>query len=194
MTLFRTRDSISRRAAIAGLGAGGLGIALATTVRQASAQDAADMATHPIVGTWLVAPRDPSGSHDTIIFGADGSVIQGWAASAAGPQGATLSGSGLGVWEPTGPRSIAFTAVTVNSDATGANLGTFTLDGHLEVGEDGQTWVDSGELSVITLRDTAGAVVQEIPTAGAPPVTAVRMRVKAPGFPAGAPGAATPTS
>lgn len=196
MPTSRPSTTLSRRAALAGLSAGGLGLALAAAARPAAAQDAAsELATHPIVGTWLVAPRDASGGDDTIILGADGSVLQGWAASAAGPQGVTFSGPGVGTWEPTGPRTIAFTAVTVNSDAAGTNLGTFTLDGHLEVSADGQTWVDDSPASFVTVRDKGGAVVMAAPAlAAGQRVTATRIRVKAPSFPAGAPPVATPTA
>src|SRR5215213_2274268 len=45
-----TRKSVTRRTALAGLGAGGLGVALAASVRTAAAQDAT--AAGPLVGTW----------------------------------------------------------------------------------------------------------------------------------------------
>ena len=51
MTDHRTESTVSRRTALAGLGAGGLGVALAaTSARHATAQDA-EMANHPLVGT-----------------------------------------------------------------------------------------------------------------------------------------------
>jgi len=62
------------------------------------------------------------------------------------------------------------------------------------VSEDGLTLLDDQLQGTITLRDAAGAIVQEFPAAGDPPVTGVRMGVGAPGFPEAAPGAATPTS
>ena len=58
--------------------------------------------------------------------------------------------------------------------------------------EDGQTLVDDQSQVPITIRDAAGVIVQEVPGAGAPPVTGIRMGVGAPGFPQN-PGAATPT-
>src|SRR4051794_39644261 len=68
-----TERTVTRRTALAGLGAGGLGVALATTTRHASAQDtAAAMAHHPLVGTWLsgTTPNDISLNY----WGADGSM------------------------------------------------------------------------------------------------------------------------
>ena len=48
MTTSTHQPSVSRRTALAGLGAGGLGLALAATARRAAAQDAAtDLAEPP---------------------------------------------------------------------------------------------------------------------------------------------------
>jgi hypothetical protein len=114
------------------------------------------------------APRDPSGA-----------------------QGVTFVGPQVGTCEPTGPRSIHFTGVQLHSDVNGVFTGTVTIDGYPEVSEDGQTLVDDQSQVTITIRDAAGFIVQEVPGAGAPPVTGIRMGVGAPGFPQN-PGAATP--
>ncbi len=55
MTTPRITAPVSRRTALAGISAGGLGLAIASTTRQTSAQDAttATLATHPLTGTWL---------------------------------------------------------------------------------------------------------------------------------------------
>ena len=83
MTTSSTGRTVSRRAALAGLGVGGVGLALAATARPASAQDAAtEMANHPIVGVWLVTtPIGPS----LAVFSADGTNIQGVTTAQAGP-------------------------------------------------------------------------------------------------------------
>jgi hypothetical protein len=49
----RITNPVSRRAALAGVSAGSLGLALATTVGHTAAQDATPTATvgHPLVGT-----------------------------------------------------------------------------------------------------------------------------------------------
>jgi hypothetical protein len=62
------------------------------------------------------------------------------------------------------------------------------------VSEDGQTVVDDRSRGMITIREAAGAVVKEMPTAGAPPVTWIWMGVEAPGFPEGTSGTATPAA
>ena len=104
----------------------------------------------------------------------------------------------MGTWEADSDRRGHFTATQLLSDASGAFLGSVTVDGYPEVSEDGQTFVDDGSKVMVTIRDATGAVVQQIPGAGAPPVTGIRMAPGAPGFPeggaAGTPVAGTPTS
>lgn len=106
----------------------------------------------------------------------------------------TFVGPQVGTWEPTGPRSIHFTGVQLHSDANGTFTGTVTIDGYPEVSEDGQTLLDDQSQVVVTIRDAAGRILQEMPGAGGPPVTGMRMGVGMPGFVMGAPAAATPTS
>jgi hypothetical protein len=73
--------------------------------------------------------------------------------------------------------------VQIHSDAEGNYVGSVTIDGYPVVSEDGQSLLDDQSQGTITIRDAAGAVVQEMPTAGAPPVTGIRMGAGAPGFP-----------
>jgi hypothetical protein len=68
-----------------------------------------------------------------------------------------------------------------------------TVDGHPEASADGQRFVDDNALVMVTIRDAAGAVVQQVSGAGAPPVTGIRMAPGAPGFPEGT-ASATPTT
>jgi hypothetical protein len=192
MSTSRTTDSVSRRTALAGLGATGLGLALATRSRVATAQEASPeaMASHPIVGAWnVMTPGGPS----LAVFSADGTNIQGLPATQAGPQGVDFVGAQVGTWEPVSARGIHFTGVQLHSDANGTFTGTVTIDGYPEVSEDGQTILDDQSQVMITIRDAAGAIVQQVPGAGSPPVTGTRMGVGSPGFPEGTPTAATPT-
>ncbi len=98
----RPTPAVSRRAALAGLGAGGLGLALAATARRASAQEAMPYPTagHPLVGTW-VFDRDVDDATDAprvVVFTADGGLLD--------------PGEGVaGAWRATGPRSAAWTLV-----------------------------------------------------------------------------------
>jgi hypothetical protein len=197
MSTPRTTDTVSRRTALAGLGAGGLGLALAASTRQVSAQDAAaDLANHPMVGSWLVAGRrGPS----MTIYGPDGSFSDSGLVTEAGPNGVALLSSAVGRWESTSERGIRFTAVQVQADANGTYLGSITIDGHPTASEDGQTFSDADPETTLTFRDAAHNVVQvvapyEADDGSVLPRTGVRIGVGAPGFPEGTPTTATPAS
>jgi hypothetical protein len=93
MRTTRFRDSVSRRSVVAGIGAGGLGVAAAMT-GQVSAQESTPgtMGTHPVVGTWIVRFEDPTQAPAVGVWLADGSFLD--------------AGSGhAGRWEPTGPNT-----------------------------------------------------------------------------------------
>ena len=198
----RPPEATSRRRALAGLGAGGLGLALAPSARPAGAQDAtaAAMAGHPTVGAWLVmnptTPPRASGASFTAV----GIMTISDAPSYVDPAfGAAFAGASIGTWEPTGERSIRFTLVQPLSDAAGTYLGTFALDGFPEVSEDGLSFVDEGTSAKMTIRDANNVVVMQAGGGGGeepmtPPVHARRIRVGDPGFPEGTPAAGTPAS
>jgi hypothetical protein len=194
MTTSNTGHSVSRRTALAGLGAGGLGLALATRGHRAAAQEATPdaLATHPIVGVWnAMTPGGPS----LATFLADGSATFANPPTAVDPaRGVIYLSPSVGTWEPTGPRGIHFTATLVITDANGTHVGYQTNDAYPVVSEDGQTLLDDQSQGQVTIRDAAGVTVQAFATAGAPPVTGTRMGVGAPGFPADTPTAATPTT
>ncbi len=200
MTTARIAASVSRRTALSGLGAGGLGLAIASTTRQTSAQDAttSTLATHPLTGTWLAMANPPRPEDPQVAvpshFSADGSVLLMFPLSQAGPQGVQFCSAYVGTWVADGERRGHFTAVQVISDADGTFLGTTTVDGYPLVNEDGQTFIDDGSKVIITIRDPAGAIVQQFPGAGARPVTGTRMGDGRSGFPDGTPNAATPTA
>jgi hypothetical protein len=189
-----TDRSVSRRTALTGIGAAGVGLALNGRGPQAAAQDATtdSMANHPIVGVWMVTtPGGPA----LAVFSADGTNIQGVPAAQSGSQGVTFTGAQVGTWAPVSARGIHFTGVQLQTDATGTLTGTVTIDGHPTVSEDGQTLVDDSPETTVTIRDAAGAVVNVITGADlGPPATGVRMGVGAPGFPEGTPETATPTA
>ena len=156
------------------------------------------MSTHPIVGTWLMILTGTGGAFAET-FGPDGSVVAGFPVTEtddpiAGADGVTYLGPGVGVWEPTGPRSVAFTIIQALSDADGTPLGTLTIDAFLELSEDGQTAVDDWTLgTTLTYRDTAQNVVDSFAVPSEfPPLVGTRMRVGAAGFPEGTPTAGTP--
>jgi hypothetical protein len=201
MSTSRSDGSLSRRTALVGLGAGGIGAALAAGGRIAAAQEEAPDATanHPLTGTWMAManpplPEDPQVAAPSL-FAADGTVLLLFPATQRGPGGPVFQSAYVGVWEPDGDRRGHFTATQSLSDAEGTFLGTVTVDGYPEVNEDGQTFIDDGSQVMVTMRDASGAIVNQIVPTGQPiprPVTAVRMGVGAPGFPAPTSTASTP--
>jgi hypothetical protein len=189
MTTPRLDRSLSRRTALAGLGAGGIGMALATRGRIATAQDAPSdaKADHPMVGVWMTTT--PSGLAPGI-FSPDGTVVIIVPATQNSPLGMTYVSTEIGTWEPISERGIHFTAVQLHSNADGTYAGSITIDGHPVVNEDGQRFVDDSPESGPTIRDAQGAILDVL--RGGPPVTGVRMAVGVPGFPEATPASATP--
>jgi hypothetical protein len=167
----------------------GLGSHVGHTSAQEVTPDA--MASHPIVGVWMVtAPTGPA----LAVFSADGTNIQGVPTAQAGPQGVTFTGAQVGMWEPMDERSIHFTGVQLLTDAAGAFVGSVTIDGHPRVNDDGQSFIDDAPETTVTIRDAVNTIVAVIGGPPAPPATGVRMGVGSPGFPAGTPAAGTPST
>lgn len=185
MTMTDGRASLSRRTALGGLGAGALGLALATREFSVSAQATPDSrAQHPLTGMWLAMANPPLPDDPQIavpsVFAVDGSVLLVFPLTQAGPQGVQFNSANVGMWEPFDARTGHFTAVQVLSDADGAFLGTVTVDGYPVVSEDGQTFIDDGSLAMATIRDPTGEIVETVSGVGSRPVTAIRMGVGAP--------------
>jgi hypothetical protein len=173
---------VSRRSALGGVGGAAAALSLGGLGR-ATAQEATPsaMAAHPIVGVWLnmnaTVPPSPSVS----IYAADGSFVSINPVNYKDTERGVVYASDLvGTWEPTGPRSIHLTGISMESDGNAAFTGTFTLDAYPEVSEDGQTWTDDGTQVKATIRDATNAVVAVLGGGGdqppiTPPVMATRM-------------------
>jgi hypothetical protein len=140
-----TVPTVSRRTAVAGLGAGSLGLALAASVRQASAQDGtpAALAGHPIVGTWVI-DRNTATTAEVpvvVVFTDTGGFID--------------PGQGVaGVWEPTGPRSAAKTLIGFPDGGAG---GYAVIRATWEVDEGGDTMSGPAVVTVVTPDGTVVA-------------------------------------
>ena len=196
-------SGLSRRAALGGVGAAAATIGLGH-VDHVTAQEATPnaLAGHPMAGMWLAMANPPMPGDSQVpvpsLLAADGTVLLLFPVTQKGLQGVQFNSAYVGTWEPETERRAHFTAVQLLSDADGTFLGSVTVDGHPEASEDGQSFVDDNALVVVTIRDAAGAVLQEVSGAGAPPVTGIRMAPGAPGFPeglaTGTPMAGTPTS
>ncbi len=176
MSTSNTAAMVSRRVALAGLGAGGLGVALAAAGRPVAAQGpAADLATHPIVGICLSgrAPNDIAVSH----WGPDGSMSTNLPTVGVGANGKiTYSDPAMGSWVPISERGIHFIFTNRTYDATGALTGYFTVEGHPVAGEDGMTFWDDAVKATVTIRDANGVVIRSFGGDGSvPPGGGVRL-------------------
>jgi hypothetical protein len=186
MTLDRIGASVTRRTALTGLGAGGLGLALAASTHHASAQDAtADaMAGHPIVGTW-VFDRDIANVTDNpsvVVFTADGGLLD-------------PSQGVAGAWMATGPRSAAWTVIAFIEG--GAN-GYAAIRSTADVDEGGDALAGPYSFTIVAPDAT-------VVTSGQSESTAIRLQIEPieeggkplAGFPTWEPApppAATPTA
>jgi hypothetical protein len=183
--------------AVSGALTGALAISRSTTAQEAPPSA---MANHPIVGAWLVMdPSDPLNTRRAI-FAADGTLTVAYVPSYTDPErGVVLQGTAIGVWEPSGERSVHLTYVQAISDLHGTYLGTVTRDAYPEVSEDGRSFLDDGTQVHITFRDAANTIVNEAKGGGGAEaaerqVHAMRMQVANPGFPEATPVAGTPTT
>lgn len=168
MTTSPIDRSVSRRTALAGLGAAGIGMALST--RHAAAQEVAPTSPtgHPLAGTWIVDFPN-HGLPAIAVWAADGSFID--------------AGNGIsGVWAPTGPRTALHTWVKFVPDNGGAYI---SISGTIMVDETGEAWsqpyssmvvapdgtvvsTDSGTVHATRLRpvpeDQIGTPIAAVPT------------------------------
>lgn len=188
----------SRRSTVAALTSGGIGFAMLAGRSPASAQVAqVDYSDHPLCGMWLALanpqiPDDPQ-VYVPSLFTADGIVLLAFPISLRGRDGVDFISPTLGVWEPYDEQTGHFTVVQSVTDIDGNVRSVVTIDGHPQVSDDGETFVDDGSLVTVTVRDAAGGVLAVVPPATpSRSVTAVRMAVGLSGFPGNAPGDGTP--
>lgn len=144
---------LSRRTALAGLGAGSLAAALAA--RGASAQQAAtDPASHPIVGVWrnVTGPETPPGLRTINAIHGDGTLT--------GVH--SFGGAGVGAWHPVDARAVRWIIVYFNiADTPGQFVeGTVTVAGSLTVDEAGTTLTEE---TTVEIRAADDAVVASFP-------------------------------
>jgi hypothetical protein len=148
--LARSNFALTRRAAVAGFGVAGLGLAVVSDPRRVDAQEAtaAALAGHPLVGAWIV-DRNPDGPNDpptVYVFTSDGAVIDPLVGAA-------------GAWQATGPRSAAWTIAGYPTEAVGP--GYFVIRTTGEVDEAGATYTAT---ATVTIVGPDGTVVGGFPT------------------------------
>ena len=173
------------------------GLALGRSREVAARQAPSSLADHPMAGMWMAMANQAPGAPQVPVpsyLGADGTVLLVFPVTQVGRQGVEFVTPYTGTWEADGERRAHFTATQLLSDASGAFLGSVTVDGYPEASADGETFTDDNARVMVTVRDAAGAVVQQMSGADAPPITGIRMAPGASGFPDSAGGAATPTA
>jgi hypothetical protein len=143
----RTTSALTRRTAVAGLGAIAAAVGLGRRLERAAAQEAtpAPTAGHPIVGTWIV-DRDPADQSDPptmLVFAPDGSLIDPLMAVA-------------GAWQATGPRSAVFTLFGLIDGGAG---GYIVVRSAIEVDEAGTTIAGA---DTVTIVGTDGTVLNTV--------------------------------
>jgi hypothetical protein len=171
MTTSRIDRSVSRRSAIAGIGAGGAAVALAAVANRASAQEGS-LADHPLTGTWMtiansMLPDSPQVPHVAQFF-ADGTVLLLIPPGDIGPDGPMLQSASVGIWEAYDAQRGHFIVTQTHCDLNGNVVGMVTVEGYPLVNEDGQSFSDDGEMVTVTIRDPFGVVLDSFPGAGAP--------------------------
>jgi hypothetical protein len=161
MTTHHADEPLSRRAAVAGLGAAGIGMALAAVSGSAAAQEASPvpLADHPIIGTWVFDfdPANPGTLVAFASFHADGTRTD------LHP----FAGPGVGVWSATSAR----TGRTVSKfQNIAAEPGAFTPG--IVTRWESFTVDESGDrftfVMITELRASDGTVVGRFPFAGEP--------------------------
>ena len=177
----RSSHSVSRRTALAGLGAGSLGLALTAPAGQAGASQAS-LTDHPLTGTWLLSL---DGGVAPAVFAADGTVTLSWQVCGARSIGAVeYTTSGVGTWEGKGERGGYVNVLQVLADEMGAFLGTRSLHCYPEVSEDGRSFLEDGVQQRVVVRDASHTVTAILGVDGdSAPISGIRMSPGSPGFP-----------
>jgi hypothetical protein len=177
----RSSDSVSRRAALAGLGAGGLGLALTAPARSAAAESSS-LADHPLTGAWLITL--PGGVAPSF-FGTDGTVLLACPTCEQNAAGQIIySTSALGTWESANDRVAHVNVVQVLTDSSGGFVGTRSLRWNPYVTVDGQSFVCDGTSMRVYLRDSSNTVIAIRGEEGdLPSLSGVRMSPGSHGFP-----------
>lgn len=161
MTTSNTAQFVSRRAALAGLGVGSLGLALAATAQHAAAQEAtpATFAGHPLVGTWIFDKDINNGSDvpSVVVFTTDGGLLD-------------PSEGVAGAWRATGPRSAAWTLIDFLTDGP---AGYVVVRSTAEVDEGGDMLAGPYSFTVVGADGTVMASGQASSTAVRLPIEPV---------------------
>jgi hypothetical protein len=159
-------SSLSRRTALAGLGAGSLGFVASRIATAGASVPAASLIDHPLTGLWLshmalTAEGDQTAAVPAF-FGADGTAVLVYPCAEASENGTQIRGLALGTWAAIDDHEAHFTAVQVCFGADGSYQGTRTYDGYPVVSDDGASFAVKNEFDLVTIRDAGNAIVASI--------------------------------
>jgi hypothetical protein len=187
--------SLSRRTALAGLGAGSLGLFFSTHAaamptapnREIGGIYGGDSAAHPLTGLWLthlaVSPDDDTTVAVPAFFGADGSALLAYPCSETVMDSIQFRGVAMGTWAPIDDHEAHFTAVQVCFGADGLYQGTRTYDAYPIVSGGGKSFTVRGESDLVTVRDASNTIVERRTGSLRLPMKGYRMSPGNAGFP-----------
>lgn len=133
-------------------GRGASDASVAAPAAMTQAEEALDLATHPIVGVW-VPTANPQGPPTFEVYHADGTFtsVNAW------------SGTSVGVWRPTDERSVEFVSYAPNRNLEpGVYLeGQTMLRGTATVASDGMTYTGTFQAELSSKRGNPNTEVIE---------------------------------
>jgi hypothetical protein len=187
--------SLSRRTALAGLGAGSLGLLFGSHAaglptasnRETGGNTGSNLVNHPLTGLWLahlaLSPDNDATAAVPAFFGADGSAMLAYPCSEITLDSIQIRGVALGTWIPIDDHEAHFTAVQVCFGADGAYRGTRTYDAYPVVSGDGNSFTVRGESDLVTVRDASNTIAERRLGSLRLPMYGFRMTPGNPGFP-----------
>jgi hypothetical protein len=188
MKTTRTDSAVNRRTALAGLGAGSLGLALLANREPALADHmsrtgqeaaAASSAEHPAVGMWLLMNPTSPPTPSIVMLTPNGFAMSSGTVNHAEPADASanypdadklallsaaksnvvFSSLSMGTWEAIGSHKLHVTLTSILTDAAGAFTGTTTVDTYPVLDEKGNSLTYDTAMTSTTVRD---ASLQEV--------------------------------
>jgi hypothetical protein len=155
---------LTRRTALAGLGAGSLGFFASQVASTGASAQASSTGDHPLTGLWLSHVALNGDYEETAaapaFFGADGTAVLVYPCAEAGEDGTQIRGLALGTWAAIDDHEARFTAVQVCFGADGSYQGTRTYDGYPVVSDDGASFTVKSEFDLLTVRDAGNAIIE----------------------------------
>lgn len=195
--------SLSRRSALAGLGAGSIAAFVGAHAAAHTPLENRDIgadsggpsglttANHRLTGHWLSMIGLPSNPDVTVavptFFSPDGTAVLVFPGTEAAARGIHIAGAAVGVWEIVDEQSGHFTAIQVLSNLNGEYVGTVEIDAFASLDEVEDKYACDSSRHSFVVRDHLNAVVSRHSASVTNPMRGQRMRAGFAGFPASEP-------